>query len=232
MVNARIVNVSTGKITKAVSEDIKGEIEDLVSYLPSIARQLVAPAAQVAAPAVLQRKSSVSRPVEPPAQKVQTSINCKYPLYVSRFRYDKELLGFSPTDDDWEEVHELLLEAINECFDNIAALATENEIGGLSGCSPVVVRCKLNSYTIQSARMGQFEGTADITLQFYLKVTDPRPAFTTSIRSMGARHWGESQPFINAFEEIANEIEDRLVRHDFIKKLSKQLHEAYESRND
>jgi curli biogenesis system outer membrane secretion channel CsgG len=41
LVNLRIIDVKTGKITKALSVDIKGEIEDVVAKLPSISAQLV-----------------------------------------------------------------------------------------------------------------------------------------------------------------------------------------------
>jgi TolB-like protein len=40
MVNMRTIDVQTGKIVRAVSVDVKGDIEDLVEYLPRIALQL------------------------------------------------------------------------------------------------------------------------------------------------------------------------------------------------
>jgi TolB-like protein len=40
MVNMRTIDVQTGKIVRAVSVDVKGDIEDLVDYLPRIALQL------------------------------------------------------------------------------------------------------------------------------------------------------------------------------------------------
>lgn len=40
MVNMRTIDVQTGKIVRAVSVDVKGDVEDLVDYLPRIALQL------------------------------------------------------------------------------------------------------------------------------------------------------------------------------------------------
>jgi hypothetical protein len=41
MVNMRMVDVQTGKLTKVVSRDIKGDIEEVVGNLPAIAESLV-----------------------------------------------------------------------------------------------------------------------------------------------------------------------------------------------
>ncbi|MBD3420890.1 MAG: hypothetical protein GF398_12290, partial [Chitinivibrionales bacterium] len=41
MVNLRMIDVSTARISKVVSKDIRGEIEEVVDYLPEIAAQLV-----------------------------------------------------------------------------------------------------------------------------------------------------------------------------------------------
>jgi TolB-like protein len=47
MVNMRTIDVQTGKIVRAVSVDVKGDIEDLVEYLPRIALQLTTDAKKV-----------------------------------------------------------------------------------------------------------------------------------------------------------------------------------------
>ena len=56
LVNLRIIDVKTAKIIKVVSEDVKGDIEDVVSRLPGIAAKLVSDAATLPAPIVIEEK--------------------------------------------------------------------------------------------------------------------------------------------------------------------------------
>lgn len=59
MVNMRTIDVQTGKIVRAVSVDVKGDIEDLVEYLPRIALQLTSDAKKQ------PQGSSTQEPVTP-----------------------------------------------------------------------------------------------------------------------------------------------------------------------
>lgn len=60
MVNLKMIDVTTAKITAVVSQDIKGAIEDVVSYLPSIAQKLIDPSAKPAAPAPPASNTGIS----------------------------------------------------------------------------------------------------------------------------------------------------------------------------
>ena len=40
MVNVRSINIETGKVEKVVSEDVRGNIEDVVAIIPLIARKM------------------------------------------------------------------------------------------------------------------------------------------------------------------------------------------------
>ncbi len=61
LVNLRVIDVKTAKIVKVVSEDIKGEIDEVVSVLPSIASRLVEPADANAQPIALEKKETPAK---------------------------------------------------------------------------------------------------------------------------------------------------------------------------
>jgi curli biogenesis system outer membrane secretion channel CsgG len=70
LVNLRIIDVKTAKITKVVSKDVKGSIEDVVGELGPIAAELVGGAA---APAVVTvEKKNEEKPAEPEQPKPET----------------------------------------------------------------------------------------------------------------------------------------------------------------
>ncbi len=62
LVNLRVIDVKTAKIVKVVSVDIKGELEEVVSQLPGIASQLVAPVTQNEKPVALENKGEAGNP--------------------------------------------------------------------------------------------------------------------------------------------------------------------------
>ncbi len=64
LVNLRVIDVKTAKIVKVVSVDIKGDLEEVVSQLPGIASQLVAPVVQNEQPVALEKKEE-EKPAEP-----------------------------------------------------------------------------------------------------------------------------------------------------------------------
>jgi curli biogenesis system outer membrane secretion channel CsgG len=63
LVNLRIIDVKTAKITKVVSKDVKGSIEDVVGELRPIAVELVGASGALAAHAVVEKKTE-EKPVE------------------------------------------------------------------------------------------------------------------------------------------------------------------------
>jgi TolB-like protein len=65
LINLRIIDVQTGRIIQVVSEDIKGELEEVVGRLPGIAARLVGQAP----PPPKKREPEVQAPKEEPRQK-------------------------------------------------------------------------------------------------------------------------------------------------------------------
>jgi curli biogenesis system outer membrane secretion channel CsgG len=62
LVNLRVIDVKTAKIVKVVSVDIKGDLEEVVSQLPGISSQLVAPVTQNEQSATLEKKGEAAKP--------------------------------------------------------------------------------------------------------------------------------------------------------------------------
>jgi TolB-like protein len=83
MVNMRMVDVQTGKITKVVSRDIQGDIEEVVGQLRGIANELVgaapsAPAAKQPTPTPTPKPAEVTKkepPEETPPPEPQATIS-------------------------------------------------------------------------------------------------------------------------------------------------------------
>jgi TolB-like protein len=71
LVNLRVIDVKTAKIMKVVSEDIKGDIEEVVGKLPGIASQLVGAVAVSPPPASLEKKEEPKKEEEKPAEQVK-----------------------------------------------------------------------------------------------------------------------------------------------------------------
>ena len=73
LVNMRIIDVKTAKIMKVVSEDIKGDIEEVVGRLPGIASQLAGAGsgAQKEKPITLEKKEELKKQEEKPAETVK-----------------------------------------------------------------------------------------------------------------------------------------------------------------
>lgn len=96
LVNLRVIDVKTAKITKVVSKDVKGSIEDVVGELRPIAAELVG--AQ-AAPAVVEKKDadkSAEKPAEPePVAEPQKEEKKQEPVPDARADKNKNRFGIS-----------------------------------------------------------------------------------------------------------------------------------------
>jgi TolB-like protein len=90
LVNLRIIDVKTAKITKVVSKDIKGSIEDVVGELGSIAEELVG---GPAAPAVAEKKAE-----EKPAEQPKSETNSEPAV-----KEEKPVIAAEPMSDDRAE---------------------------------------------------------------------------------------------------------------------------------
>jgi TolB-like protein len=234
LVNARSVNVKTGKIEKVVSVDIKGNIEDVVDELPRIARQLTS--ADDSEPIVIYNKdnkpeatSSPSSSEPPDSGTVDESItppdkvDCRADIILEAVNFGDKI-SFKLGDDNTKDIHEDICDAINEFFERDVRVIAAARIGELPvDCRAPVVRVRLDTYSAAPGGREQFVGTAQATFSFFETVRAENPGAQIAIKESGDRHWGDQTPFVNAFEAIAERLADELSDDDFLKDLRKKL---------
>jgi TolB-like protein len=224
MLNVRVIDMRTARIVKVVSEDIRGEIEEVVEVLPGIARRL---ASDESSPS--REPAREAAPAPQPAAEPPREPSCDKPVYLEALNLTTAQLGLKLTDEEYvrlnEEITDDLLDGLNECFgdeDNVESAAAQ-QLRALDGCNAVIVRVVFDSYTTKPEARGQIEGTATVFLDFYEGTAAAKPAFRAKVSRTGARHWGEYEPFENAFEEIGESIEEDLCRDNYLKALKKKM---------
>lgn len=228
MINVRSIDVRTGSFVKVVSEDIRGRIEDVVGVLPAIAAVL----AGRKAPA--PRKSSVSPAAEgSDAQDYlpKGKFDCDKPVFFQAVLFNGSTMPLEFTDEDPdeayaeinEEVNEMLLDAFNELFEDRVGLTSEKQRANADGCASVFIVTEVHDYATEPDARDQFTGTVDVSFSFYEGATATSPAYKVRIRKQGDRHWGAVTPFENAFEEVAEAVEDDIDREDYIRSLRRKV---------
>jgi TolB-like protein len=238
LVNARSVNVATGKIEKVVSVDIKGNIEDVVDELPRIARQLTS--SDVAEPIVVYNATKPPAPSSPPPSsesgsssipsdslddKITTpdQVDCKTDVVLEAVDFSGAI-NFRLNGYYTKDIHEDLCDAINEFFDREIRVIPAARLKELSAdCNAPLVRVHLVSYSTSPSSRGQVVGTAEVSFLFYDSPDASQPGCSITIKEEGNRHWGDQQPFVNAFEAIAERLQEELSDSNYLKKLKRTL---------
>ena len=225
MINLRSIDVQSAKITKVVSEDVKGGIEDVVRILPYIALQLVCAEAGscVSAP---EKPSTAEAP--PAEDKSESEDQKSEPvrggkIYLERWEMQKDKVKFQLDEDDVDEINSDLLESLGSVFKVPVYLCPQDKIVAAAGNDAVVIRVTLNSYSTKPAIWSQFQGTGTVSLTFYNGPTAENPAYAAQITAIGERQWGDTKPFINMFEAIGEQIESGLRKANYIKQLNASL---------
>jgi TolB-like protein len=225
MINLRCIDVKTAKIIQVVSEDIKGDIEDVVQDLPTIAAKLAGLEAPARHESVRQENREEEKPSQPPQEPRQPTFD--KPYFLEAVHYTKDQLGFNMTESEYQDMNkdasEKLLDGLNKCFDDNVSLLSQEEVSALPACKSVIIRVTLNSYKTEPDARKQVHGIADVILSFYEGSKATTPAFRIQIIKQGDRHWGDATPFVNAYDAIGGEIEDNLDKQDYIRKLQKRM---------
>jgi len=229
MVNLRSVDIQTGKILGVVSEDIKGDIEEVVERLNVIARRL---AFKEPDPAVRQEQTRPvetvdEKPAEPARPADPGLFKCDNKIYLEYLELGTWVPNLKMTPKEFadlsNEVSDDLLDALNECFDDIVGMVTRAQLAAHPSCDPVIIRVNILNYNKKPSGSSQFAGTVDLELEFYENRSAATPAFKVKMSETGARHWGDYEPFENAMTEVGEEIADNLDDHDYIRKLQRRL---------
>jgi TolB-like protein len=213
ILNARIIDIKTAKITRSVSEDIKGKLEEVVEHLPGIAARLCAvqgPDADVAR----QKKADDSRekPVEK-TDKTPAPLDCKNKVLIEKTEFSQSSLGFVMTSEEWQSAYDELIDEIKSCFKAELCCASGDRIAA-AGYTGTVIRPSLNSYTTKPTKMRQKEGTLDLTLAIYDSPNSKDPLCVFRKEATGDNHWGDRIPFKNAMEAVGEQMKKEIDKSD------------------
>jgi hypothetical protein len=132
-------------------------------------------------------------------------------------------LSFTPNEETVDEINSDIKDAIEEAVESEidgdldVEILTAEQIALLpADCRSGVVRSFLDSYSTRKSG-SQFIGKAKTAFYFYSTPRSEKPVFAITIEEEGARHWGDQVPLENAFDELADGLEDELEDHDQIK---------------
>ena len=219
MINVKSINVETAQIMKVVSEDIRGDIEDVVSVLPTVAAKLTGSTVSE------QPHSTGEETPGPEEKKVETPVvtgplPCDGSIYLEKIHLPRNIFSFTLDVDALEDVDQDLAEAFGNALNRSIISASAARIDA-STCKTLTIRVVPTYYSTAPAVMKQSTGTLHCDVSVYMSPQDKKPVTTVTFKNTGDRHWGQTTPLTNAFEAIAESIDD-----DFYSKVKKQLKEA------
>ncbi|MBN1307027.1 MAG: DUF2380 domain-containing protein [Chitinispirillaceae bacterium] len=227
MINVKSIDVETARIIKVVSEDIRGDIEEVVEILPAIAHKLTGCSPGGREKSVVKslgKSNAGDRSAEKRARENKTAtvepLPCDGTVYVERIRLPKSVIGFSIDPSDEQDIDDMLVDAFEESLDGNTVSVPFEQLANAS-CKALTIRMIPKSYTTKTARMKQFAGTMKMEVALFASPAEKRPLITVLITKTGDRHWGDITPLKNAFEEIAEAIEE-----EFYSKVKKTLSNA------
>jgi hypothetical protein len=149
-------------------------------------------------------------------------------LYLQSLEFNSANCPISATPEEFrslnEEINGELLEALNEVFDEAVVLVSGQQLAALPPATQLpIMRFSLRSYVTQPDARNQFRGTAEVLIELFMAPGAPQPANSVQVQRSGDRHWGQITPFSNAFEEIAEYIEEDLEGLNWIRELKRQI---------
>ena len=179
MVNVRSINIETGKVEKVVSEDVRGNIEDVVAIIPLIARKMTG-TASISQQKVIEIKTEIIQQEtegNEPGKVVRLEESpCDGSYFMERVSFSKAQLGFQIEESTTREIDEMLSEELSDELRKDVIPASRESILA-STCKTRVIRIKLNSYKTRPAAFKQFEGTANVAISIYATPASKKSCF-------------------------------------------------------
>lgn len=230
LVNVRSINVATGKIAKVVAEDIKGDLEDVVTALPRISARLSSDGNSMPSAAATESRDNEEDTNDDNNQAEESPREDgplpEAPVYLETFVFTAANSFIQANPDEFadltEDINDDLLDAFNEMFDDKAVLVSRNQLAGLTNPGTLVIRLVFNGYSTKPEINNQFAGTADVAFEFF-EGPAAKPSFRLNVIKTGSRHWGQTTPLANAFDAVAEEIEDNLDDVNWVKDAWKKV---------
>jgi TolB-like protein len=211
LLNVRSIDISTGKIDCAVTNDIKGEIEDVVSVLNTVASKLASLNCSKETAVPDKRVSVVTNAQEkeviPEEPSVAKTVPCEGEIYLEKIKFDPAVLGFSLEESDIEDVEESFADAFEEALDRKIVVVSGSQLS-TSRCATKVLKCSIKSYVTEGAARDQITGTLKIAISLFESPFAKTALTTVVVEKEGDRHWGQLKPLLNAVDEVVDVIED------------------------
>jgi TolB-like protein len=225
LVNARVIDVRSGKILKVVSEDIDGGIEGVVGRIPGIAWRLVCAEQDTRKPVLAEpspeRKREEQKPDPKNDETPKNAPDCKDKVFLEAVNFDG-MLPFKVLTQTYEEINSDLKDAIEEAVDDEidddidVEIITASQIGQLpANCKSGLVKAIMESYSTRKSGT-QNIGKAKVAFYFFDTPFTKTATFKITIEEEGDRHWEDQQPLMNALEAVAGELEEKLADADLI----------------
>ncbi len=198
LLNVRLIDIKTAKISRTVSEDVKGDLEEVVGRLADVARRLCEPeqvqqaAAPQPAPKEAERRAEPRK--EEPQPATPGSLDCDGRAFIELVPFDKTMLGFDMEESDWKEAYNKMAGKLGRELRHGADTASSIALDNAKDCKAIVLRPHLESYSTRPARMGQKEGTIRMTFAIFASPSAGQPAFSVTAEATGDRHWHDVQP--------------------------------------
>ncbi|MBD3241590.1 MAG: hypothetical protein GF331_13455 [Chitinivibrionales bacterium] len=238
LINLRCIDIKTAQIVAVVSEDIPGSIEKVVKVFPVIAARLAGvkepviaspPPPKESASDESDRQEQIAMSAPPkvgPTEEPAEMLECDEKVYLEKTAWTAADLRFSLDAQKMSELNDEVTDEIEEGFDHClyddVEIATREQLAHMPPCNALVIRCVLDSYTTEDGSRGQIKGTATVSFYFYQGTTAQQPFQQVQMSETGSQHWGEYEPFQNAFEEINDEIQDQDF-NSYMKELRKYI---------
>jgi TolB-like protein len=212
LVNARIIDITTAKITRSVSDDVKGKLEDVVERIPALAARLCGAQSAQNADSLGQEKPAVA-----PA-----AIDCRNKVFIEKIEFPKTTLGFALTNGEWQSVYGKLADGLKKCFSADLCIAGVEQLSQAADCGAPVIRPVLNSYITRPTKLGQKEGTLNLSLALYESWSAKEPLCVFGKEATGENHWGDRIPFSNAIEAVADKLKKDLDKSDCVARINRK----------
>lgn len=206
MINAKSIDVQTGQIIKVVSEDVHGEIEDVVDVLPTVAAKLTGASVPVKHS---PKKRTSPAPQPQPSSESYDPLPCNGSIFLEKVYFVPPLFTFTVPSDETDDINEELAEAISDALDRDVLCAPNERIAATS-CKTLTIRIVPTKYETKPAARKQITGTIYTDVSIYSSPKAGTPIVTVKFKNTGDRHWGDITPLENAFEELAESLEDDL----------------------
>ena len=209
LLNLRLIDIKTAKISRTVSEDVKGDLENVVERLARVAQDLFKqepPPGKSAPQSAEKKEGRRETPRHETDEQASGEFSCDKHAYIEMTPFDKSITGFEMEEADWREAYDKLADKLSDYIKPGVGTALRGTLEKAQQCKAYVIRVQLESYSTRPARFGQKEGMMRMTFSFFESPSSAEPVLKVTADAIGERHWKDVKPFVNACEEMGKQL--------------------------